>query len=169
MRASFSKMASHAGRIVPPLVDVDTDKKFFGPPFPADYPHDIQPHALRDFKKGPVKPYPKMQTEEFFDKDYVKDENGDGGQWKAQMDYDNARTKVERAKQQRRVAEKRAEAQAHDVEVAAGKYTDGKASKDKAAKATEEAKHQMEERRQKEKEAEHSIKEAAAANKAKEE
>merc|ERR1719422_2260520 len=74
---ALNKMAKHAGRIVPPLEDVDTDKKFFGPPFPADYPHDQQPHALRDFKKGPIKPYPKMQTEQSFDADFVKDENGD--------------------------------------------------------------------------------------------
>merc|ERR1719346_902646 len=118
---ALNKMAKHPGHIVPPLEDVKSDKKFFGPPFPADYPHDQQPRASRRvFEKG--QPYPKVQEQGFFDKDYVKDENGDGGEWKAQMDYDTARTKIDRTKKQKEAAEKKAEAEHKDVDEAAAKY-----------------------------------------------
>merc|ERR1719210_808752 len=103
--------------IVPPLVDVDTDKKFFGPPFPADYPDDISPPTKRKlFKKDSV--YPKVQEEGFFDKDYIKDENSDGGKWQAQFDYDAARTKIANQQRQAENAAKRAGKEQHDVETA---------------------------------------------------
>ena len=37
--------ALSASRLNPPLKDVSSDKKFFGPPFPADYPEDTRPVA----------------------------------------------------------------------------------------------------------------------------
>merc|ERR1719437_117218 len=105
--------ASGKGGIVPPLVDVASDKKFYGPPFPADYPDDISPPAEKGlFKKNAV--YPKVQEEGFFDKDYVKDENSDRGQWKAQSDYDAARTKAANEKRQAENAAKRAENEAQE-------------------------------------------------------
>merc|ERR1719230_184779 len=44
-------------------------------------------------------PYPKVQSPEKFDKDYVKDENADGGHWKAQMDYDTLKMKYYKQQQ----------------------------------------------------------------------
>merc|ERR1719464_832856 len=102
------------GRIVPPLVDVDTDKKFFGPPFPADYPDDISPPTKRKlFSRNSV--YPKIQDAGKFDRDYVKDENTDGGKWQAQSEYDVARTKIANEKRQAENAAKRAENERQDV------------------------------------------------------
>jgi len=39
-------------------------------------------------------PYPKVQRSDDFDYDFVKDDNGDGGAWKLQMDYDINRRKA---------------------------------------------------------------------------
>merc|ERR1719433_2025888 len=165
VRASFSKMASHAGRIVPPLEDVDTDKKFFGPPFPADYPHDQQPRASRRvFEKG--QPYPKVQEQGFFDKDYVKDENGDGGEWKAQMDYDTARTKIDRTKKQKEAAEKKAEAEHKDVDEAAAKYKEKKEKEDGVKQVAQEREHNAQLERQKVDEAKRHVREKQAEQEA---
>jgi len=155
--ASLNKMAHHAGRIVPPLEDVDTDKKFFGPPFPADYPHDGQPGAKKEvFQKG--QPYPKVQEQGFFDKDYVKDENSDGGEWKAQMDYDVARTRIDRAKTQKQVAEKQGEAEAHDVAEAERKYNEQKDKEDKAVNNARDAEKKVEEEAKNEESAKKTVK-----------
>lgn len=73
-------------KLTPPL-DPKSDKKFFG----KDYPHDVKA------KKGDLSfgaPYPHLQDSDDFDKDYVKDENGDKGEWAAQMNYDTLRQRV---------------------------------------------------------------------------
>merc|ERR1740138_198403 len=83
-------------KINPPLHDVASDKKFFGPPFPADYPDDKRPavdKAILNKLKGPDQPYPALQSKADFDRDYVKDENSDKGAWKAQFEYDALRKK----------------------------------------------------------------------------
>merc|ERR1719389_1336006 len=70
--------------INPALKDVSSDKKFFGPPFPADYPDDKRPVVKKnilDKLKGPDQPYPALQSKSDFDKDFVKDENSDKGAW----------------------------------------------------------------------------------------
>lgn len=41
--------------------------------------------------------YPGFQPDDVYDKDYVKDENGDGGEWAAQAKFDELRTKVKKA------------------------------------------------------------------------
>merc|ERR1712039_1115828 len=65
---------------------------FFG----KDYPHDIQPDAK--IHKEFTHPYPEMQDDNTYDKDYVKDENNDNGEWAAQTEYDHLRTKLQRQK-----------------------------------------------------------------------
>jgi hypothetical protein len=83
--------------INPPLKDVASDKKFFGPPFPADYPEDKRPRidrSILDSIKSPDQPYPALQSREDYDRDFVKDENSDTGAWKAQFEYDAARKRL---------------------------------------------------------------------------
>jgi len=127
------------GKIVPPLVDVTTDKKFFGPPFPADYPDDVQP-AVKDKKLfSKTKVYPKVQDEDRFDKDFVKDENSDGGKWKAQQDYDAARTKLANQKSQAENAAKRAANEAKDVENAEKRAAERQKTEEEADKEAREA------------------------------
>merc|ERR1719265_2799009 len=82
---------------ISPRLDPKSDKKFFGPPFPADYPDDYQlknTHLSKNFKH----PYPVVQESNVFDTDYVKDENGDNGEWKAQYEYDQTRMKLRKEK-----------------------------------------------------------------------
>ena len=70
---SWAKVAS---LIEPALKDVSSDKKFFGPPFPADYPDDKRPvvqKSILDKLKGPEQPYPALQSKNTFDKDFVKE------------------------------------------------------------------------------------------------
>merc|ERR1719458_1841664 len=74
-RNSFIKHRSYALNhgLISPKLDPESDKVFFGHPYPA------------------------VQDTNEFDRDYVKDENNDGGEWKAQMDYDLLRTKLSKA------------------------------------------------------------------------
>jgi len=44
-------------------------------------------------------PYPVVQESSDYDKDFVKDENSDKGEWHAQMDYDRVRAMIVKAKE----------------------------------------------------------------------
>lgn len=126
--------------INPPLKDVASDKKFFGPPFPADYPEDKRPavqKGILDKLKGPGQAYPALQGQADFDRDFVKDENSDAGAWEAQFEYDALRKKIAQKEADKRRAEARsakedsetAKAQ-HDADEAGKKVSD--AEKDAA-------------------------------------
>mmetsp|Transcript_53956 Transcript_53956/g.157486 ORF Transcript_53956/g.157486 Transcript_53956/m.157486 type:complete len:367 (+) Transcript_53956:66-1166(+) len=83
--ASAGRFGSH----ITPKLDPKSDKVFFK----KDYPDDLDAKG----RHGDVKfnfPYPAVQDRHDYDKDYVKDENADDGQWKAQMEYDLLRTKI---------------------------------------------------------------------------
>jgi len=119
-------------RLSPPLKDVKSDKKFFGPPFPADYPEDTRPvvdHSILNKLKSPDQPYPMVQSKDEFDRDYVKDENSDKGLWKAQFEYDALRRKL--------AMEAAAKKKAQDAADAAAAAA--KAAADAAAKAAADA------------------------------
>mmetsp|Transcript_20221 Transcript_20221/g.63346 ORF Transcript_20221/g.63346 Transcript_20221/m.63346 type:complete len:402 (+) Transcript_20221:59-1264(+) len=73
-----------------PALDPTSDKVFFK----KDYPDDLRPTPSRDHMKKFDHPYPVVQDHETFDKDYVKDENSDNGEWQAQTEYDSLRTKL---------------------------------------------------------------------------
>merc|ERR1719335_1933347 len=78
--------------VVRPSVE-SSDKQFFG----KDYPWDKR--AVADKYYVFDHPYPAVQDSSDFDKDFVKDENSDGGKWAAQMDYDTLRSKIRKAKE----------------------------------------------------------------------
>jgi len=65
-------------------------KKFFD----QDYPDDLRPKVINEFDH----PYPTVQDSKDYDKDYVKDENNDNGEWTAQMEYDRLKNKLAREK-----------------------------------------------------------------------
>merc|ERR1712151_524442 len=96
--------------------------------YDVDYPHDASP-SPRGIVFG--HPYPEVQGSDSFAADYVKDENGDGGEWQAQSEYDRLRTKAQQEKQQQEYAEKRAKEAARTLEEA----------QEKMKKAHEEAEH----------------------------
>jgi len=129
--------------LISPKLDPESDKVFFG----NDYPDNQTP-------KGQLKPefkhpYPSLQDWDHYDKDYVKDENVDNGEWKAQMDYDLLRTKVTKDKdelEKLKTAEKALQEdleKARADEVAAAKKAEE--ASDRAAKARADAKKAQEE------------------------
>jgi len=136
--------------IEPELKDVKGDKKFFGPPFPADYPDDTRPVVDKKILgkvKGPGQPYPTLQTSKHFDKDYIKDENADTGAWKAQFEYDALRKKltqeegdVKNAKAKSDEEAKDADKSKKDADAAAKEAADAQKEADAAAAEKEEAK-----------------------------
>lgn len=75
---------------VTPNLHPESDKKFFG----KDYPDDLRPKVVNQFDH----PYPSVQDSSDYDKDYVKDENNDNGEWTAQMEYDRLKNKLAREK-----------------------------------------------------------------------
>jgi len=83
--------------LVSPPITTGSDKKFFGPPFPANYPEDKRPvpeKSILDKLKSADQPYPALQSRSEYDRDFVKDENADKGHWKAQFEYDTLRHKL---------------------------------------------------------------------------
>lgn len=79
----------HQEAIVPKL-DPKSDKYFFH----TDYPDDHHPSPSHDHLKKFDHPYPVVQDHQTYDKDFVKDENSDNGEWQAQMEYDVLRNQL---------------------------------------------------------------------------
>lgn len=122
-----NRAAAALVKIDPPLKDVASDKKFFGPPFPADYPDDKRPavqKSILDKLKGPDQPYPALQNKATFDTDFVKDENADKGAWKAQFEYDALRKKLAKEGADEKRAQNRADKEGRDVDDARKKSDD---------------------------------------------
>jgi len=114
-----------AGPINPPLKDVQSDKKFFGPT--GDYADDKRPvpqMKILDQVKGPGQPYPSLQATSDFDKDYVKDENADRGHYKAQFEYDALRNKIAKEEADEKAAQGAADKEGRDVDDAQRKADD---------------------------------------------
>jgi len=84
-----------------PILVPESDKLFFG----KDYPVDERPVPTKSF----AYPFPDVQHADTFDKDYVKDENADNGEWKAQTDYDFENAKYKQAAKEREEARRRYE------------------------------------------------------------
>jgi len=124
----------------PPL---RSDKKFFGPPFPADYVEDARPipqKSILDKLKGPDQPYPALQSKADFDRDYVKDENSDRGAWKAQFEYDSLRRKLNKESADAQVAGDHADKEGKDIDDAQRKADDAEKNADDARKGVDDAK-----------------------------
>jgi len=118
-QAEARSVAHDQSKISPPLEDVTSDKKFFGPPFPADYPEDKRPKVdptLMNKLKGKDQPYPALQSKEDYDADYVKDENSDTGAWQAQFEYDRLRRAIAQKEADARRAAERAAREGKDVD-----------------------------------------------------
>merc|ERR1719490_357995 len=139
-RGSFVNRRSYGLQhgLISPKLDPESDKVFFD----HDYPDNLR-------GKGKLKPefghpYPAVQDTNEFDRDYVKDENNDGGEWKAQMEYDLLRTKLSKAQDD--MEKGKAANEAAQNRFADAKRKEAKAmeeagvSKDKVAKARAEAK-----------------------------
>jgi len=144
-------LMSYSPRISPPLHDGgvvkagehQSDKKFFGPPFPADYPEDKRPvpdKAIMDKLRGPGQPYPALQSKHDYDRDYVKDENSDTGAWKAQFEYDQIRNKMAKEAADQRNAQARADQEGGEADDAQRKADAAGKDVDDANKGVDDAK-----------------------------
>mmetsp|Transcript_29076 Transcript_29076/g.50850 ORF Transcript_29076/g.50850 Transcript_29076/m.50850 type:complete len:359 (+) Transcript_29076:86-1162(+) len=127
-------ISHHSGtrRIAPPL-DPKSHQKFFK----KDYPRDKNPGVSKDFKFK--HPYPVVQETHTFAKDYVKDDNGDGGKWQAQMTYDVLRQKIKKERVEAQTAQKKVGAEHAELEEAAAKKKKAEIKAAEAEKRAEEA------------------------------
>jgi len=112
----------HASSAISPELDAKSDKHFN-----KDYPLDKRPVADEHYVFN--HPYPAVQDSGDYDADFVKDENSDGGKWKAQMEYDTLRSKIRIAKEKLKELKEKMEKE----------YEDWMKSKDKSAHADEDA------------------------------
>lgn len=110
---------------IAPELNPESDKKFFH----ADYPDDHRP-AIHKMHFG--HPYPEVEDDSHYDRDYVDDKNGDGGEWKAQSEYDRLKNLL--AKEYRELQEALAKAQKEKEEADAARKAEAIAEK----KANEE-------------------------------
>jgi len=102
---------SKTDKIVPAL-EPESDKKFMG----KDYPDDLRP-GVHHFKRYDWDhPYPIVQEDNIYDKDYVKDENNDSGEWAAQHEYDVLRSKIAKTKARVDYLKRRIEAMGGDID-----------------------------------------------------
>lgn len=114
-----------------------TDKKFFK----KDYPWDKRPVADKHYAFD--HPYPAVQDTGDYDRDFVKDENNDGGRWKAQMTYDILRSKIRQAEKDLAAAKAIVDKEEAEWKSAKDKFESTSADADSAgtmrAKAEKEA------------------------------
>lgn len=129
----FAEAVARGDAHVRPDVD-KSDKKFFG----KDYPWDKRPVADKHYKFD--HPYPAVQDTGDYDRDFVKDENADGGKWQAQMEYDILRSKIRQA--EKAFAEAKARLEKEEAEWTAVKDKYQKTSS--AATSAETARKQAE-------------------------
>jgi hypothetical protein len=123
---------NYPGAKISPELEPTSHNKFFD----HDYPDDSRaPKPVHDFQH----PYPILQDSEDYDKDYVKDENSDGGEWKVQETYDTLRGKLARQQALLKAASGRDEALRNKVAEAKMEEENARHAMDKA-KAAEGAK-----------------------------
>lgn len=115
-----------------PELDPTSDKKFFK----KDYPDDERPQIYSHEHKLFNHPYPTVQDSDRYDKDYVKDENDDGGYWKVQMEYDAMKNKL--AKEHREYKEALAKAAKEKAEMDKAKAAHEAAAAKEAQAAKDE-------------------------------
>lgn len=161
-------MAAIHHRRIEPKLDPPSDKKFFGPPFPADYPDDSRPASK--ISKDFTHPFPDVQASTAYDEDFVKDENGDNGEWKAQADYDLIRLKEKKEEKDvvsaaEHEAEKKKEfEEAKKVfEEAEKKFKSAQKDKTESEEEVDEAEKQEEDAKSQQKKAEEEADEAEKA------
>mmetsp|Transcript_7772 Transcript_7772/g.24749 ORF Transcript_7772/g.24749 Transcript_7772/m.24749 type:complete len:319 (+) Transcript_7772:43-999(+) len=82
--------AARAGELrTVPALSPESDSRFYR----HDYPDDFAPTG--PLEKDFDSPHPVMQDSRVYDEDFVKDENSDSGEWRAQTEYDRLRTRMD--------------------------------------------------------------------------
>jgi len=136
--------AGHVSGRISPELSPASDKKFFDGKR-ADYPTDGRPSTKDHFSF----PFPIVQDSHDYDKDYVKDENADKGEWKAQAHYDKLRSSLSSVKDAASAAARKESEEANELHKA--EEAEKKAAEEAAqqAKAAEEAHKKQEEAKKK--------------------
>lgn len=141
MRSS-SAVASGAGSngtaVIEPKLRPGSDKKFFK----ADYTNDSSPKSGDGFEFR--HPYPVLQDSRSYEKDFVKDENSDSGEWHAQSTYDNLRTKLELEKVEVQTALEHERQGQKELELTKTREADAEQDSKDAELSVQEAKRRLE-------------------------
>jgi len=119
---------------ISPKLEPKSDKKFFD----KDYPQDKRPVADKYYVFD--HPYPAVQDSGDYDKDFIKDENSDGGKWKAQMQYDTLRSKIREATNKLKKLKEAMEQEYKDWMQSKENAKDAGEASDKAEKVLDSAK-----------------------------
>jgi len=145
-RFVFSTGLAHSDDKVSPELEPKSDKKFFDKDYPNDKRAVVDKHYIFDH------PYPAVQDSGDFDRDFVKDENADGGRWQAQMQYDTLRSKIRTAEKDLIEAKSKLDKETREWQEAKDRLSDSRddqeaAEKDrrKAEKAAGEAQAEVNE------------------------
>jgi len=129
---------------ISPELEPPSDKTFFK----KDYPHDKRPVADPFHFKHP---YPVVQDSGDFDRDYVKDENSDNGNWKAQETYDKLRAKLAKEKRDLAVALEKKHREEEELAVAKKQHQEEGLQKDVAEKKADALRKRKAERAERKK------------------
>jgi len=136
---ALSHVAAHRQKqTVNPELDPQSDEHFFK----HDYPDDMRPSTG---SKKFDHPYPVVQEHDEYDKDFVKDENSDNGEWKAQFDYDRLRSQLKSRQDEVRDAYRRSEEEKQKLEDLESKQQVAEEASQKAKAEAEEARREAEE------------------------
>lgn len=95
-----------------PELDPESHQEFFGKDNPTDDRAVADKHYRFNY------PFPSVQHRDKFDTDYVKDENSDGGEWEAQMNYDTLRSQIVKKQKEVDEAAKKQEEEQKEFDVA---------------------------------------------------
>jgi len=138
--AAVSTKGTEVGHsVIVPALEPSSDSKFFG----KDYPRDKNPKVSKAF---PFKfSYPNVQTSHEYDRDFVKDENGDGGFWEAQAEYDRLRTQARREEKDVEKAKKEKHEREDDLEKAKEKEQKVSEEESRAEQETDRARDKVNE------------------------
>jgi len=125
---------------ISPALEPTSDRHFFE----TDYPDDLHPSPSKGHLKKFDHPYPVVQDHETYDKDFVKDENNDRGEWQAQMEYDSIRTKLRGQQQVVNEAQRLVQKEKHSVEEEEREEHEAEEAEDKAKEDAEKAAEEAE-------------------------
>lgn len=139
LKALQVKLGTAEKARISPELEHDSASKF-----EKDLPWDKRPKADPFHFKHP---YPVVQDSGDYDRDYVKDENSDNGNWKAQETYDRLRTKLRREKRDLAKALAKKQEEENELKNAMNRHDKEQHDREQAQKEAERARREAEAKR----------------------
>mmetsp|Transcript_125551 Transcript_125551/g.351616 ORF Transcript_125551/g.351616 Transcript_125551/m.351616 type:complete len:288 (+) Transcript_125551:70-933(+) len=121
-------LSAKRGPDVKPALDPESHKEFFG----HDYPKDDHPTPQQGHDTLPI------QEDDVYDKDYVKDENGEGEAWRREAEYEFLVKKMASARAGAKDAEAKEEETRKDLDGAKADEEAARKAKDDRVSEAEE-------------------------------